>query len=63
MAYNHFEGVPFDLRDNLVKTQKESNAGFGKISTNTTEFVRGEQMYIVKITNRGSYTKNVVSGK
>lgn len=54
----------FDLRGNLVKTQKERNAGFGRITSISTEFVRGEQMYIVKvITDRNSYTKHVVSGK
>lgn len=54
----------FDMRGNLVKSHKESNAGFGKVTTLTADFVRGEQMYIVKVTtNKGTYTKNIVSGK
>ncbi|MFD2516274.1 T9SS type A sorting domain-containing protein [Salinimicrobium flavum] len=54
----------FDLRGNLVKSHKESNAGFGKVTTLNADFVRGEQMYIIKVTtNKGTYTKNVVSGK
>ena len=54
----------FDLRGNLVKTQKESNASFGKVTEINADFVRGEQMYIIKVTtNQGTYTKNVVSGK
>ncbi|WP_156879230.1 T9SS type A sorting domain-containing protein [Salinimicrobium xinjiangense] len=53
----------FDLRGNLVKIHKESNVGFGKVTTLSTDFVRGEQMYIVKVTtSKGTYTKNVVSG-
>ena len=54
----------FDVRGNLVKTQKEKNAQFGKITEINADFVRGEQMYIVKVTtDQGTYTKNVVSGK
>lgn len=53
----------FDMRGNMVKTFRESNAGLGKVTTISTEFVRGEQMYVVKVTtDRGTYTKNVVSG-
>jgi hypothetical protein len=54
----------FDLRGNLVKSQKEKNAEFGKITEINADFVRGKQMYIIKVTtNQGVYTKNVVSGK
>ena len=54
----------FDMRGNLVKSHRESNAGFGKVTTLNADFVRGEQMYIVKVTtSQGTYTKNVVSGK
>ena len=54
----------YDMRGNLVKTHKESNAGLGKVTTLNADFVRGDQIYIVKVTtNRDTYTKNVVSGK
>ncbi|SDL77921.1 Por secretion system C-terminal sorting domain-containing protein [Salinimicrobium catena] len=54
----------FDMRGNLVKSHRESNAGKGKVTTINADFVRGEQMYIIKVTtDQGTYTKNVVSGK
>lgn len=52
------------MRGNLVKTQKEPNASLNVITTIDSDFVRGQQMYIIKvITDRDTFVKTVVSGK
>ena len=54
----------FDVRGNLVKTQKDSKVSSGHTTTINTDFVRGQQMYLVKVTtNRGTFVRSVVSGK
>ena len=54
----------FDIRGNLVKSLSVPNAKAGVNTTINADFVRGQQMYIVKVkTDRDTFTKNVVSGK
>src|SRR5690606_35145933 len=54
----------FDMRGNLVKTQKEPKASAGRTTTINADFVRGQQIYLVKVTtNKGTSVKSVVSGK
>ena len=54
----------FDMRGNLVKTHKEQRASSGKTTTINADFVRGQQLYLIKVTtDRGTSVRSVVSGK
>jgi len=52
----------FDMRGQLMKTAKEANASKDKVTTLSTDFARGNQVYIVKVTtDRESFLKKIIS--
>ncbi|MFD0975389.1 T9SS type A sorting domain-containing protein [Salinimicrobium gaetbulicola] len=54
----------FDIRGNMVKSLSVPSAAAGQITTIQADFVRGTQMYMIKVSSdQGSFTKSVVSGK
>jgi hypothetical protein len=54
----------FDLAGNKVKKVKESAVRAGMSSSINADFVRGQQMYIIRVaTNRDTFEQKVVSGK
>jgi hypothetical protein len=54
----------FDMRGQLMKTAKEANASKDKVTTLSTDFARGSQVYIVQVkTDRETFIKQIVSDK
>ncbi|MBK5193262.1 MAG: T9SS type A sorting domain-containing protein, partial [Flavobacteriaceae bacterium] len=52
----------FDMRGQLMKTAKEANASKDKVTTLSVDFVRGNQVYIVRVTtDRESFFKQIIS--
>jgi len=54
----------FDMRGQLMKTAKETNASKDKVTTLSVDFARGSQDYIVQVkTDRESFFKQIISDK
>ena len=54
----------FDMKGKLMKTAKEANASKDKVTTLSTEFAKGSQVYVVQVkTDRETFIKQVISDK
>jgi len=52
----------FDMRGQLMQAAKEANASKDKVTTLSTNFARGNQVYIVKVTtDRETFLKKIIS--
>jgi hypothetical protein len=52
------------MKGKLMKTAKEANASKDKVTTLSTEFAKGSQVYVVQVkTDRETFIKQVISDK